>query len=161
MKTSINGISLIKHFEGLRLKAYKDNRGIPTIGYGATFYENGNKVKMGDVITQQRADTLFMRVLAMFEHDVNVLLPKAKQNEFDACVSFAYNVGSDLDADDIPEGLGDSTLLKLILKKAPCSDIYNEFLKWNKSGGKVLDGLTARRKAEAHLFCTGELILPR
>jgi lysozyme len=159
MILSHNGETLIKHFESCRLEAYQDSAGIWTIGYGNTSYENGKRVKEGDKIAQWRAEDLFVRVIQHFVNDVNYLTKgmQLTQNQFDALVSFAYNVGSDIDLDTIAEGLGDSTLLKLVLNNPKNPDISKEFLKWNKAGGKVVPGLTRRRKAEAHLYKTGEL----
>ena len=84
----------------------------------------------------------------------NLLKTTVTQNQFNALVSFAYNVGSDIDADDIPEGLGDSTLLKKVNKNPNDLSIMAEFLKWNKSNGKVSNGLVKRRKLEAKLYFT-------
>lgn len=159
MTLSNKGEQLIKHFESCRLEAYKDSVGVYTIGYGNTSYENGTRVKQGDKIAQWRADDLFKRIVQRFVNDVNYLTKGVQltQNQFDALVSFAYNVGSDIDLDTIPEGLGDSTLLKLILNNPENPDISKEFLKWNKAGGKLVPGLTRRRQSEAHLYTTGEL----
>lgn len=161
MTLSNTGEQLIKHFESCELEAYQDSAGIYTIGFGNTKYENGARVKKGDKIPQFRADQLFSRIIQGFINDVNYLTKgiQLKQHQFDALVSFAYNVGSDIDIDKIPEGLGDSTLLKLILNNPENPDISKEFLKWNKSKGKVRAGLIRRRKAEAHLYFTGELNL--
>lgn len=159
MILSNQGEQLIKTFESCRLTAYQDKVGKWTIGYGSTFYENGKSVKEGDTIAQWRADDLFKRIAQRFVNDVNYLTKGVQltQNQFDALVSFAYNVGSDIDLDTIAEGLGDSTLLKMVLSNPENPDISKEFLKWNKAGGKVLAGLTRRRKAEAHLYETGQL----
>lgn len=159
MTLSEKGEALIKHFESCRLHAYKDSAGIWTIGWGNTRYENGARVKAGDKIPQWRADQLFSKISQRFVNDVNYLTKGIylKQHQFDALVSFAYNVGSDIDLDKIAEGLGDSTLLKLVLNNPENPDISKEFLKWRKSGAKVVDGLVRRRKAEAHLYFTGEL----
>lgn len=153
MKTNQAGIKILHEFESCRLRAYKCPAGVWTIGWGNTFYEDGRPVREGDMITQARADSLFMIILAGFERDVISLLKvKVNQNQFSALVSFAYNVGSDIDADDIPEGLGDSTLLKLVNANPNDPRIRDEFKKWNKSKGKVLNGLIRRRAAEANLY---------
>lgn len=155
MKTSQKGIDFIKSFEKCSLVPYLDSVNIPTIGWGNTFYPNGKKVTMKDPkITQLYADQLFEVVLATFEKDVNYLIDKAlvSQNQFDALVSFAYNIGSDIDSDTIVEGLGDSTLMKKVLKDLNDTTIPLEFLKWNKAGGVVLNGLTKRRTAEANIY---------
>lgn len=153
--TSNKGLQLIKHYESCRLAPYKDSVGVPTIGWGNTFYENGAKVRITDKpITQERADQLLANTIKPFENDVSQLTKSVTltQNEFDALVCFAYNVGSDIDIDLIAEGLGDSTLLKKVLANPKDQSIPQEFLKWNKAGGKVLNGLTYRRRSEAHLY---------
>lgn len=141
---SENGKNLIKEFEQCRLKAYLDSVGIPTIGWGNTFYQDGTKVKLGDKISQQQADTLFDTVVSRFADKVSSLTTQLNQNQFDALVSFAYNVGVN--------ALANSTLLKKINKNPLDSSIRNEFLRWNKAGGKVLKGLTKRRKRESDLY---------
>ncbi|HEY1201694.1 MAG TPA: lysozyme [Niastella sp.] len=159
MTLGYHGEALIKHFESCSLKAYQDSKGVWTIGWGNTRYENGAFVKPNDVIPQWRADQLFGRISQRFVNDVYHLTKSVylKQCQFDALVSFAYNVGSDIDADDKAEGLGDSTLLKRILKNPDDPAISEEFQKWNKSGGKVEPGLIRRRQAEAHLYFVGDL----
>lgn len=161
MKTSPTGIKLIHHFESLSLTPYLCPAKVPTIGWGNTFYPSGRKVTLKDKpITEDYADEMFAFVLALFEADVTRLLKKpVAQHQFDVLVSFAYNVGSDIDQDDIPEGLGDSTLLKIINASPNDSRIPGELLKWNKSGGKVLKGLTRRRTIEGNYYKTGKLIL--
>lgn len=153
MKISNNGLNLIKAYEGLELTAYPDpgTGGAPwTIGYGHT----GPEVHAGLVWTQQQAEQALASDVAQFERDVTSLVKvQINQNQFDALVSFAYNCGSDIDADDIAEGLGDSTLLKK-LNAGDYDGAANEFPKWNRSGGKVLSGLTKRRNAERSLFLT-------
>lgn len=153
MKISKNGLNLIKTYEGLELTAYPDpgTGGAPwTIGYGHT----GPEVHAGLVWTQQQAEQALASDVAQFERDVTSLVKvQINQNQFDALVSFAYNCGSDIDADDIAEGLGDSTLLKK-LNAGDYDGAANEFPKWNKSGGKVMSGLTKRRNAERSLFLT-------
>ena len=159
MTLSEQGVALIKGFEKCRLEAYRDSAGVWTIGWGNTSYENGTRVKAGDRLSQYRADDLFKRIVQRFVNDVNFLTKGINllQHQFDSLVSFAYNVGSDIDIDQIAEGLGDSTLLKLVRSDANNPKIEAEFLKWNKSGGKKLDGLTRRRQAEAHLYFIGQL----
>jgi lysozyme len=155
MKISNAGINLIKHFEACKLNAYLCPAGVWTIGWGHT----GRDVRKGMVITQAQADKLLAEDLAQFERDVNSLVKvKVTQGQFDALVSFAFNVGSDIDDDDIAEGLGDSTLLRK-LNKGDYDGACAEFAKWNKSKGKVLNGLVRRRSIEAELFKTGRLKL--
>lgn len=156
MKLDQSGIQLIKVFEGLRLKPYLCDAGKPTIGYGNTYYPNGKKVTMQDPpITKEFADEMFLIISSQFEKEVTSLVKKPiRQNQFNALVSFAFNLGSDIDADTIAEGLGDSTLLKLVNSNPNDGMIAKEFLKWNKSGGVVNNGLTERRMKESALYFT-------
>lgn len=138
------GKTLIKTYEGLKLKAYKCSAGVPTIGYGATFYENGTKVKMTDVITKERAEQLFDYHSKLFADKVAKVVPVLTDNQFSALVSFAYNVGIG--------ALKSSTLLKKVKANPLDLSIESEFMKWNKAGGKVIKGLTTRRNAEWELY---------
>lgn len=147
MKISEKGLELIRRFEGLRLRAYKCPAGIATIGYGST-----RGVKMGMVITPAEAEQRLREDVARFEADVMYLVKvKLTQGQFDALVSFAFNLGSDIDTDDIAEGLGDSTLLKL-LNRGDYAGAAQQFKRWNKANGIELAGLTRRRAAEQALF---------
>ena len=150
------GVLLIAQFEGLRLKPYLCSAGVPTIGYGSTFYPSGRKVTMNDKpITQETAFWMLKQVANMFAKDVDSLVTSnINQNQFNALVSFAFNLGSDIDADNIPEGLGDSRLLRRVNANPNDPEIAREFVKWNKAGGRVLDGLTKRRLKEAELYFT-------
>lgn len=147
MQTSHNGVSLIKQFEGCRLTAYPDpgTGGAPwTIGYGWTHPVDGKPVRPGMTIDQDTADRLLKTGLLSYENDVLKLVRvKLTQGQFDALVSFAYNVGS--------RALSTSTLLKK-LNAGDIKGAADEFLRWNKAGGKVLNGLTRRREAERALF---------
>lgn len=144
MKPSENCYSLIKQFEGCRLKAYKDSAGVWTIGYGTTYYPDGNPVRSGEVITQERAEFLLKWQVLEKSGSVDSLVKVVNQNQFDALVSFAYNVGSG--------ALKKSTLLRKLLVNPNDPLIEQEFLKWNKAGGLELRGLTKRRQAEADLY---------
>lgn len=145
MKTGDEGIKLIKDFEKLRLKAYLDSKGVPTIGWGNTFYENGTKVKMGDTISRERADSLFTIILFKFEKELNSMLKVSlNQNQFDALMVFIYNIGSG--------AFLNSTILKKININPNDPSISIEFMRWNKSSGKTLEGLTRRRQQEASLY---------
>lgn len=125
---------------------------------GSTIYPNGQKVSEKDIITKERALEIFVWHLSLFENDVNKLVKtNISQKQFDALVSFAYNVGSDIDIDLTAEGLGDSTLLKKINVNPNDKIIESEFLKWNKAGGVVLNGLTKRRKSESFLYFNNKL----
>lgn len=155
-RTSQKGIDLIHSFESLKLSTYKDPgpTGLPiTGGWGSTRDENGNPFKLGRTEPKEYWDRLFVRDLAATEQGVALLLGNAPttQAQFDALVSFAYNVGLDIDDDTIAEGLGDSTLLKKHLR-GDYAGAKAEFAKWNKAKGKVLNGLTRRRAAEAALY---------
>lgn len=140
------GLSLIKQFEGLLLKPYKCPAGIPTIGYGATYYPNGLRVTMSDkAITEGQASTMLMNMLKTYEKSVDSFCrDDINQNQFDALCAFAYNVGIN--------ALKNSTLLKKVNKNPQDVTIRNEFLKWNKANGRALKGLTNRRTAEANLY---------
>ena len=155
MKISKTGLDLIKYFEGLKLKSYPCQAGVPTIGYGTTRI-NGVPVKLGMTCTEAQAEAWLASDVAQFEKDVNSLVThELTQSQFDALVSFAYNVGSDIDADTVAEGLGDSTLLRLVNRKEYIL-ASAEFLKWNKANGKVSKGLVKRRRAEHLLFLGGD-----
>jgi lysozyme len=148
------GISLIKKYEGCKLKSYLCPAKIPTIGWGNTMYENGAKVKLGDEITQQRADELLLHVVGYFEKEIQKLVTcKLSDNQFGALTSFAYNVGlGHLVSGKYVNGFGGSTLLKKVNINPNDPTIKDEFLKWNKAGGQVLAGLTKRRQEEATLY---------
>jgi len=154
MKLNNEGYLLITTFEGLMLKPYLCSAGVPTIGYGNTFYPNGRKVTLKDpAITKEYAFEIFKFVADLFAKDVKSLVKSTvTQNQFNALVSFAYNVGSDIDQDNIAEGLGDSTLLKKVNANPNDITIINEFLKWNKANGVVIPGLVTRRKKEVSVY---------
>ena len=150
MKLSHRGMALIKSFEGCSLKAYQDDGGVWTLGCGHT----GPDVVEGLTITQERADELFGQDIARFERGVTSLLKvPVTQNQFDALVSFSFNCGLDIDADTKAEGLGDSTLLRLV-NEGNFAQAADEFKKWDHDGGRKVDGLSRRRVAEAFLFVT-------
>lgn len=154
MSLDKKGHELICKFEGLSLKPYRCSAGIPTIGYGNTYYPCGTKVTMKDKpITKEFAFEIFKVIADKFAADVNYLLKvDVTQNQFNALVSFAYNVGSDIDIDTIAEGLGDSTLLKKVNANPNDPKIAAEFAKWNKSAGRVVNGLIKRRRQEAEIY---------
>ena len=147
MKVSPEGIAMMHKFEGCKLEAYPDPKtgGDPwTIGWGHT----GAEVKKGLVWTQQKADDVFISDLVRFENDVMSLVKvKLTQGQFDALVSFAYNCGSDIDDDDKAEGLGDSTLLKL-LNAGKYDAARDQLARWISKGTPVEAGLRNRRNAE-------------
>jgi lysozyme len=143
VKTSQNGIELIKSFEGCVLVGYPDIGGIPTVGYGST----GPDVHVGMKITQAEAERRLAKELEHFENGVSNLVKVAiNQNEFDALVSFSFNVGLG--------AFQRSTLLRLLNDGTERDIVSSEFLRWNKVDGKPVEGLTRRRKAEQALFLT-------
>lgn len=143
-RTSDNGLRLVRSAEGLRLEAYHDAVGVWTIGYGWTGLVNGVPVHAGMVITEDAAEALLRSGLSQYETAVNRLVSVAlNQNQFDALVSLAYNIGAG--------AFEHSTLLKR-LNNGDFAGAAAEFLRWNKAGGKVLPGLVTRREAEMALF---------
>lgn len=151
MKASKGAVALIKHFEGCRLKAYPDpgsKDGAPwTIGYGHT----GKDVVKGLVWTQAQADAALARDVASFSGEVEGLIKvSVTQSQFDALVSFAYNVGI--------SALAGSTLLKL-LNSDYFSGAARQFERWDKQNGRPMLGLSRRRLAERLLFETSDINL--
>lgn len=153
--------TLIKHFESCKLKPYLCSAGVPTIGWGSTFYPGGTKVTMKDpAITQGVADALFVATVGLFEQGVSKMLARvAKPHVHGAFVSFAFNVGLDDDADTLAEGFGDSSMLRIYNAGAPLMDVATKMLAWNKVKGVPTWGVMRRRLAEAHLLLTGNLKL--
>ena len=148
MRLDSKGYDLIKTFEGLSLKPYLCSAKVPTIGYGNTFYTNGVKVKMSDApITQEKANEMLKVIADSFALKVSKIVPSGlTQNQFNALVSFAFNLGV--------QALTNSTLLRLVKINPNDGNIAKEFLRWNKAGGKVVDGLTKRRIKESSLYFT-------
>lgn len=140
------GYLLITSHEGLRLKPYLCPAKIPTIGYGNTYYPDGKRVTLLDKdITKQQAFDMFKSIADKFAKRVAQLVTSnINQNQFNALVSFAYNVGTG--------NFQSSTLLKKVNRNPDDLTIRDEFLRWNKAGGKVLNGLTNRRNEEADLY---------
>lgn len=144
MQISDKGIALIKQFEGCKLTAYQDSVGVWTIGYGWTQPVDGKPIRAGMTIKQETAEHLLKTGLVSYESDVSRLVKVGlTQWQFDALVSFTYNLG--------PRSLSTSTLLRK-LNAGDYAGAADEFLRWNKAGGKVLNGLTRRREAERALF---------
>jgi lysozyme len=145
------GLPLVKEFEGCKLVAYQDIVGVWTIGYGETLWLNssGQRVKVwpGLTITQAQADADVAGRYDEFEAKIKALIKvPVTSNQLGALVSFAYNLGE--------ASLAGSTLLKLLNAGASPATVAVQFPRWNKAGGKVVDGLTRRRNAEAGLFLT-------
>ena len=139
MNISQEGLCLIKKFEGCELEAYKCAAGVWTIGYGST-----KGVKEGDTITQEEADHLLLEEMEEYEGYINDLVEvDLNQNQFDALVSWVFNLG--------PANLKASTMLK-VLNNKEYEEVPAQMQRWNKAGGKVLEGLVRRRNAKSLLF---------
>ena len=139
MMTTETLLMKLMEFEGLRLNAYKDAAGVPTIGYGHT-----RQVRMGDRITAWYAKDLLTEDIAYFEDQVKALDVARSEGQLDALVSFAFNLGID--------SLKKSTLLKVIREGGSKSQIKREFKRWVYADGKKLKGLEKRREWEAKRF---------
>jgi len=152
MQTSNNFIKSIIASEGLELEAYKDSKGIPTIGIGTIKYPNGIKVKMGDKCTEEQAYFYLNDYVKKMVIAINKLIKNIEinQNQFDAICSLTYNIGT--------TGFTNSTVLRLMKKNPKDPLIKDAWLAWNKetkNGVKVPSkGLTNRRKREYQLYIT-------
>lgn len=141
MKTSDNGLRLIKSYESLRLQAYRCPAGVVTIGYGHT-----RTARLGQTITEQQAEVLLRDDLAEAERAVNrtAAVRPLNQNQFDALISLVFNIGS---------GNYDRSTIRTKIKANPADPaIRTEFGKWVNAGGKRLEGLVKRRATEADLY---------
>lgn len=144
------GKALIRKYEGCSLVAYKCPSGKPTIGWGSTFYADGTPVQMGDKIDQATANQLFDIMIAKFEQQIRLILGDTlcatlPKEAIDTLISFSYNCGVN--------ALAKSTLLKRIKEnKTNLEEIENQWMRWNKSNGKVLNGLTKRRAEEFKMY---------
>ena len=140
MNIGTKGLDLIRFFEGLELNAYQCAAGVWTIGYGHT-----KDVQQGMTISEARANEMLAEELNEYESYINGLVTvELNQDQFDAMVSWVYNLGVG--------NLKASTLLK-VLNAGDYDGVPAQMMRWNKAGGKVLEGLTKRRQAEADLFC--------
>ena len=139
MKTSGEGVALIRKFEGCEVQAYQCSASVWTLGYGHT-----RDVSEGDTCTKDEAEQILISDLQEFEGYVNDLVKiPLDQNQFDALVAWTFNLG--------PTNLKSSTLL-VRLNDNNLDDVPHQLRRWNKAGGKVLDGLVRRREAEALLW---------
>lgn len=145
MKVSDECLNLIKECEGFRAEPYLCPANVPTIGYGSTRYADGRAVTLSDApISETEAVELMKATLTEYETAVTrYVTAPLNQNQFDALVDFAYNLG--------PQNLKTSTLLKL-LNEQQYTEAANEFDRWVHSGGKKLPGLIKRRALEKELF---------
>jgi len=148
MKVSKKGLDLIKKHEGFRNHPYLCPAGVPTIGYGNTYYADGRKVRMTDrPITSSEATELLCDILDIFEKGVTRVVTKPiTQNQFDALISFTYNLGLG--------ALKSSTLLKKVNKDPNDPYIDFEFQKWVLVNGMESKGLRKRRNQESWLYFT-------
>lgn len=144
MKVSQNGINLIKKFEGCELKPYLCPAGVLTIGYGHT-----KGVKRGTTITYEQAEQYLKEDIAPCERVLNAMGINFRQNQFDALISWLFNLGAG--------NFNSSTLKKYIVAHKSDEEITDQIIRWNKSGGKPLNGLSRRRVAEANMFLGREL----
>lgn len=145
MNIGDRGLDLIRAFEGFRADPYLDAVGVPTIGYGSTYYPDGQRVRLTDPpISEPEARRLMQAALAEFEDGINAALRvEVTQNQYDALVCWAYNVGI--------SAAQQSTLLRR-LNAGDVQGAADQFLRWNRAGGQALRGLTRRREAERALF---------
>ena len=139
MNTSETGLALIKKFEGCELEAYRCSANVLTIGFGRI-----KEVKEGDTCSQEQAEEWLAEELPEYESYINDMVDvDLTQNQFDALVAWIYNLG--------PTNFKASTLLN-VLNAGEYENVPEQIKRWNKAGGKVLDGLIRRREAEALLF---------
>ena len=139
MKTSAEGIALIKKFEGLETDSYQCSASVWTLGYGHT-----RDVSEGDTCSAEEAEEILVSDLEEFEGYVNKSVDvDLEQNQFDALVAWTFNLG--------PTNLNSSTLLKT-LNNGDYRDVPTQIKRWNRAAGQVVDGLVRRRNAEAKLF---------
>jgi lysozyme len=147
MKIGKDGLSIIKHYEGLRLKAYLCPAGKLTVGYGHVILP-GEKLS---IITDKKAHELLASDVSWAEDCVfkSVKVPLL-QNQFDALVSFIFNIGGG--------AFKSSTMLKM-LNNNRLADASIQFSRWTRAAGKVMPGLVSRRESERKLFADGDLEL--
>ena len=140
-------LSIIKKYEGLKLNAYICPAGVPTIGFGSTFYPDGRRVKLGDKITITEAESILLHDIKRFEKEVlNAVKIEITDNQISALVSFVYNIGA--------SAFRKSTLLRKVNANPTDLTIHNECMRWTRAGGKVLPGLVKRRAEESKLYFT-------
>jgi lysozyme len=145
MDITNQGIVSLENREALRLKAYQDSVGIWTVGYGSTIVD-GVRVKQGDTITKEKAEACLRNDVKKASSSVNTFVKvPLTPNQFDALVSFVYNVGT--------SAFEHSTLLRY-LNAGKYKDAASQLLVWVYAGGKVIPGLINRRKSEYQQFNT-------
>lgn len=135
---------LIKRFEGYKPLAYLDTNDVPTIGYGCTLHLNGDKVKIGDVITAEKAEQMLAKNIFDIEESlIKYIKIKLSDNQLSALISLVYNIGIG--------NFKNSTMLKMI-NKSKFLDAANEFNRWIWDNGKIIKGLVTRRAHEKEIF---------
>lgn len=144
MNPSKQCFDLIKKYEGYSGIAYLCPAKVPTIGWGSTMYDNGELVKLGDVISKTRAEELLKYEVNHVARKLNALQLGLNQNQFDAIVSFVYNIGI--------TAFRKSTILRLISQNPNNEDIAVQFGRWVYGGGKMLPGLVKRRTDEMEMY---------
>lgn len=148
ISNKVSAEKIIAQFEGLRLKAYQDTAGVWTIGYGTTKNpDTGQKIKEGDTITKAKALDWLKKDTAAFKTGVEKLVKvPVNDNQLAALTSLAYNIGL--------TAFSRSTLLRYLNSNVAKEQVAAQFLRWNRSGGQIVRGLTIRRKLESDLFLT-------
>lgn len=147
MRISKKGVDLLIELEGLKLRSYKCSADVWTIGLGNTFYENGERVKENEFISEEDAFHLFFLIATKFEKIVNKYVTKnLTQNQFNSLFCFVYNIGE--------TAFKNSTLLRLVNVNPNDGNIAKQFLRWNKIKGNISTGLTNRRIKESNLYYT-------
>lgn len=147
MRVSQSFVELLESFEGFRSCPYKDQGGVPTIGIGTISYPTGVEVTMADkCITHETAITYLKSFVAGIETEIEELLPRLLQNQYDALMSLIYNIGTG--------AFRNSTLLRKLKVNTQDPSIRNEFLRWCNVNKKPNEGLLARRRKEADLYFT-------
>lgn len=145
MRVSDQFVTLLEGFEGFKPCPYKDQGGVPTIGIGTTSYPTGVKVRMVDIcVSHDTATTYLKSFVAGMETEIEDWLPRLTQNQYDAIMSFTYNVGTG--------ALKDSTLLRKMKVDPNDPSIREEFMKWINVNHKPDAGLKSRRTKEANLY---------
>lgn len=139
------GLKQIMNFEGVKLKAYLDGGGVPTIGVGTIVYPSGIKVKLGDVCTLSQALFFLKYDVEKREEYLNKILKvPLTQNQYNMCISLMYNIGN--------EAFKNSTVLKRINAKADRKEITKWWIVWNKDNGNFVQGLANRRLKEIEIY---------
>ena len=144
MKPSKQCFDLIKKYEGYSGIAYLCPAKVPTIGWGSTMYDNGQKVQMGDVISKERAEELLKFQVYHVAHDLYKLELKLNQNQSDSITSLVYNIGI--------SAFKKSTIYRMIKTNPNDDEIAVQFGSWVYGGGKMLPGLVRRRAEEMALY---------